>query len=1622
MADFANLVLGVDTSGLKRGERALNDTTRAGGRTEQAVKGTGRGFDKAGRSASTATPKVAAFGAATDRTRGMAVAATRALTGMVVGLGAVIAAGAGLSKFISATVEADASQAQLAATILSTGSAANKTIEQLNQHASALQGLTNFGDEATNAMQGLLLTFTQIQGGTFDRATVAVLDVATAMGTDLNAAALQVGKALNDPVLGMTALSRSGIQFTQAQKDVVKAMVATNDIAGAQNLILNELETQFGGSATAARDTLGGALTSLGNAFGDLFEISGEGSKALRDAIESLIVTISSPDFIAAIQGIGVALFGMAEALMKVLGFLSRLTTGIANTISVLSSGVGGLLGFSSATGQVALASEQAALAIAEEVKQADLLLGGLVEGREYSIDYIGVKLAQAQAHLAVADSARQENIEIAKGSAEYLRLQGIIDGARAARALFLQQSADGVANAEVFYGIANDTLQTTIASQEALLDGLQETTPEYKAIQAEIDYINRLLDDAVDGVFIFDGGLRNATVTASGLAAELAASAALMARMAALGPQQSSAGRGRGGDPRDFGGGFLGQGLQEADAYIDSLDDIAKAGKTASGAIDATAKALADQISALEDAADPLRVFNRGMAELDALKLEGLSDGAYAAAVEELREQLEQATPEVGKFTEMFKDGMGDAIDYTVNGFKDGFSGLLDIIKSTLLQAAQFAIANPIKLALGIGGTAGASGGLGGGIQGIIGEALGGFGSGGSILGMSGLGGGAGALGGLGNALSSGIGGLFNVGANAAAAGGGLMATLGAVAPMLGIAAAAFSFFKSKTTELDSGLRITADSTGALVEEFKKIEKSKFWGLSKKVTESLKPLEDAGPITDAIDAIKEQTMGLGSVLGLTADNFASFSAQIKVSLKGLSEQEANAAIVGAFNEIAEQFSYAALGAFQEQFGGIIREGDTAASALENMVTALNLVNPTFKLLGFNLFEASVQGAALARNMADTFGGFEQFSRITSVYYAKAFSDIERVGAATTSMSAAMSELGVIMPSTVEGFRNLVEQAERMGDMDRVANLLVLFEDFANIVDGQTAINAADAARATAVLNDHLKELATAASAADEALATANRNLDDSTSALSSAARDLKGALEREISGLRDALSDATDNLKASFEAARVAAMGTTEQDAENAGNALASATDGLRDSFAAEQEATRQKFQTIIDGLSADLTSAQDRLSLSRSIADALSGALNDRSLPTVEAQRQSMDESTAYLKSLAGMDRITDIDALGRALNAVSNPSEDSFSTRAEFDASFGINTGIISALEKTAGVALSADEQAVALLEQRIDAAQNQSDTQIQALKDQLNALLGIDESTLTIAEAQAVKDAATVADNNAKEALNLARATFDSIDAQLDALLSVDSAVLSMESATIAFQAAQAAASVENIAALQTQISSLDAILGGVLSLQQAINEFASATRANTAAVSAQAAAAAAATAAAATAAAAAASGPIEQIYQSVLGRAADDAGLAFYRGVLNSGALSLGGITDNIAASSEGANFAATGVPSFDGGGYTGNGSRTGGLDGQGGFLSMLHPQETVTDHTRGGGSNAELVSEMRALNNRVEQLTAYQKQTTINTGNTSFDLKDIRRNGVQVEPVAGAIFKTDEVA
>ena len=186
-------------------------------------------------------------------------------------------------------------EARLNRTIIATGKAANLTFKELTDMASGLQDVTKFGDEAIIGAQSLLLTFKNIGGDIFPRALESILDVSEAMGTDLQASTIQLGKALNDPILGLTSLSRAGIQFTEDQKDTIKSMVEMGDKAGAQTIILEELESQFGGVARAAADTASGVKNQLDNSFGDLKEtLGGVISEGLRPYREELLKEVEA--------------------------------------------------------------------------------------------------------------------------------------------------------------------------------------------------------------------------------------------------------------------------------------------------------------------------------------------------------------------------------------------------------------------------------------------------------------------------------------------------------------------------------------------------------------------------------------------------------------------------------------------------------------------------------------------------------------------------------------------------------------------------------------------------------------------------------------------------------------------------------------------------------------------------------------------------------------------------------------------------------------------------------------------------------------------------------------------------------------------------------------------------------------------------------------------------------------------------------------------------------------------------------------------------------------------------------------------------------------------------------
>jgi hypothetical protein len=155
-------------------------------------------------------------------------------------------------------------EAQLRASLESTGFTAGRTFEQLSKQAVALQGKTLFGDEQIAKAQSTLLTFKQIRSEVFDKSIPLVLDLATKMGGDLQGAVIRVGKSLNNPIMGMKLLQRNGMNFTDSQKKGIKELVEAGKLQEAQMIILSKLYEQYGGSAEAAAKVGLGPIQQLG--------------------------------------------------------------------------------------------------------------------------------------------------------------------------------------------------------------------------------------------------------------------------------------------------------------------------------------------------------------------------------------------------------------------------------------------------------------------------------------------------------------------------------------------------------------------------------------------------------------------------------------------------------------------------------------------------------------------------------------------------------------------------------------------------------------------------------------------------------------------------------------------------------------------------------------------------------------------------------------------------------------------------------------------------------------------------------------------------------------------------------------------------------------------------------------------------------------------------------------------------------------------------------------------------------------------------------------------------------------------------------------------------------------
>lgn len=237
-----------------------------------------------------------------------------------------------------AAIESRTAVGQVESALASMGAAAGRTQKQLEDQAKALQALSVFDDDdILRKVTANLLTFGNVSGGVFDRAQLAAVNLSARLQGDLQGATMMLGKALNDPVKGMTALTRAGVSLEKSTQDRIKSLVKSGQLEQAQIILLREVERQFNGAAAAQRAADPDAATrdvwrEMQETLGDIaLRVLPPLTAALTSAMDAF--NNLSPEMQATVVG-G---FAIAAALGPVVTVLGGMVTASGAVVGVLA-------------------------------------------------------------------------------------------------------------------------------------------------------------------------------------------------------------------------------------------------------------------------------------------------------------------------------------------------------------------------------------------------------------------------------------------------------------------------------------------------------------------------------------------------------------------------------------------------------------------------------------------------------------------------------------------------------------------------------------------------------------------------------------------------------------------------------------------------------------------------------------------------------------------------------------------------------------------------------------------------------------------------------------------------------------------------------------------------------------------------------------------------------------------------------------------------------------------------------------------------------------------------------------------------------------------------------------
>lgn len=344
-----------------------------------------------------------------------------------------------LKSSYEAATESNKVVAQTGAVIKSTGDASKVTAAQVDDLGKAIAAKTGIDHDQIQTAENLILTFTNVRNEAgkgndiFNQTTKIATDMGAALGGDASSNAIRLGRALQDPTAGLTALTRVGVTFTQAQKDQIKQMQSSGDLMGAQKVILGELNKEFGGSAEAQATSAGKlkeswkeiqeqlgqklvpvvekvadllsqylpvAMDLAGKAFGAVGKVIGQLAPyfdRLKFGVSILIDAFKDPNtpwasdspFLRGMHAIGVALADAAGYFTKMQAAIGPVTDWLKANMAPVLGAVGALVAAVVVPAFIAWAAAAAEAAVSMIVAAAPVIaLAAVIGGLGYAVVY----------------------------------------------------------------------------------------------------------------------------------------------------------------------------------------------------------------------------------------------------------------------------------------------------------------------------------------------------------------------------------------------------------------------------------------------------------------------------------------------------------------------------------------------------------------------------------------------------------------------------------------------------------------------------------------------------------------------------------------------------------------------------------------------------------------------------------------------------------------------------------------------------------------------------------------------------------------------------------------------------------------------------------------------------------------------------------------------------------------------------------------------------------------------------------------------------------------------------------------------------------------------------------